>query len=147
RLLAAVLLRPQRWALLSAHRVLPAAGGRRRGRARRLRGGLRGGGRRGLLDGLAHSLVGRAPARRDPRLAPRPLPAGPAVALAAGRAVRRRRRGGLKPSRPRVRDAGGGRPLPPRPRREGRQGSRRGGDARPRSEEHTSELQSLAYLV
>jgi hypothetical protein len=49
--------------------------------------------------------LGGAPARSDPRLTPRPLPAGPALALAPRGARRGDRHGDLKPPRPRGRDA------------------------------------------
>ena len=83
---------------------------------RRARGALpplRGGGRRPAGDGPPLRRVERAQAGRDHGLARGPLPLGPALALAQRRAGRRRRRGGLQPSRPRRPGRVARAPLPP----------------------------------
>ena len=82
-----------------------------------------------VRDGLAPAAGGGAQARRDLRLALRPLPARPALALAARRAPDGRRLRRVEPSRPRARRAALRRALPPppghrrRPRRTRRSGS------------------------
>src|SRR2546425_4080263 len=79
-------------------------------------------------------------------------PTGPAGTLVVGQAGRRRLRIRRRPSgetaRRNARECVAHRPAGRRPGRRslGAPGGRRGG-VPPRSEEHTSELQSLAYLV
>src|SRR2546425_8856473 len=91
----------------------------------------------GALDGCHHASVDRHRQRgAHGRAPPAPAPLAPALGIA-----RRPRR------HPRTRAQGGAPPRVRDPRRALVPRVHAGPSAHPRSEEHTSELQSLAYLV